>query len=72
MSRFKRKQIWADEMFAMRLEQIKAKRLLIGKPVKNMTELTRLILQSDTFDIVERELLDNQVGIKIKFDGWIK
>jgi hypothetical protein len=35
------KQIWTDREFADRLEKIKAKRLILGRPIKNMGELTK-------------------------------
>jgi hypothetical protein len=71
MSRNRRKQIWADEAFVYRLEQIRAKRTLAGMPIKNMTELTRLFSESKAFNQIEEELLDYDNKNHIKFDRWI-
>lgn len=75
--RNKQKQLWADELFIQKLEQIKAKRLLIGKPVRNTGELTREIAESDAFRKLEEELLnDKHLGrateVRIRFDGFLR
>lgn len=70
------KQIWTDKEFAERLEKIKAKRLIAGKPVKNMGELTKEMLRMPAFEDLERQLLDldKQISKKIgiKFDEGLR
>ncbi len=70
------KQIWTDKEFAERLEKIKAKRLIAGKPVKNMGDLTKEMLRMPAFEDLERQLLDldKQISKKlgIKFDGGLR
>lgn len=70
------KQIWTDKEFAERLEKIKAKRLIAGKPVKNTGELTKEMLRMPAFEDLERQLLDldKQISKKlgIKFDGGLR
>jgi hypothetical protein len=70
------KQIWTDKEFAERLEKIKAKRLIAGKPIKNMGELTREMLRMPAFDDLEKQLLDLDKAISkrigIKFDGGLR
>lgn len=74
------KQIWADELFVQKLEMIKAKRLLVGKPVNNMGDLTKMICETDAFRNLEDEILNfdplnpmkkKSNKIRIKFDGLI-
>lgn len=73
------RQIWADEEFVKKLEEIKAKRLLIGKPVKNVGALTKELITKDSFKDLENELLNfdtinkkrNEMRINLKFDGLL-
>ena len=69
--RNKQKQIWSDKEFADRLERIKAKRLLLGFPVKTLGQLTKEMLQCPSFDNLEKELIERihmKSNIKIKLD----
>lgn len=76
------KQIWADAEFVKKLELIKAKRLLVGKPINNMGDLTKMICETDSFRRLEEEILNfdplnprkkkkNNLNLKIKFDGGL-
>lgn len=74
--RNKQKQIWADEEFVKTLEKIRAKRTLSGLPIKNNAELTREIICTDSFRMVEEELtridkMNMNMKIKIRLDGRI-
>lgn len=76
MTRNRQKQIWADIDFCIKLEELKAKRLLAGMPLKNMAELTREIISLDSFKNLENELVNQNKIIKknqirIRFDGRI-
>ena len=70
------KQVWTDKNFAERLEKIKAKRLIAGKPVKNLGDLTKEMLRMPAFDDLEKQLLDldKQLSKKLgfKFDGGLR
>lgn len=70
------KQIWTDREFAERLEKIKAKRLIAGKPIKNTGELTREMLRMPAFEDLEKQLLEIDKAISkkigIKFDGGLR
>ena len=68
------KQIWTDREFAERLEKIKAKRLIMGKPVNNLGDLTKEMLKMPAFEDLEKQLLnlDKQVSRGIKFDESLK
>lgn len=81
-NRNNQKQIWADEFFVQKLEEIKAKRLLAGKPVRNVGELTKLICETDSFRELEDEIVNfdplnpgsskkKKNTIRIKFDGGL-
>lgn len=81
-SRSNQKQIWADEFFVRKLEEIKAKRLLAGKPVKNTGELTKMMCETDAFKQLEDEIMNfdpleqtanhkRKTRLKIKFDGGL-
>ena len=74
--RNKQKQIWSDIEFAKKLEEIKAKRLLVGKPVNNLGQLTKEMLACPSFQDLEKELLelDKKLLKKsgIKFDGVLQ
>lgn len=78
-NRNNQKQIWADELFVKKLEEIKAKRILVGKPIKNVGELTKIICQTDAFKELENEILNfdplnnnkKNMRINIKFDGGL-
>lgn len=72
--RNKQRQIWSDEEFVKRLERIKAMRLLNGKPIKNIGQLTKEILQCPSWDKVEQELIKKiekdkaRINLQIKLD----
>lgn len=70
------KQIWTDREFAERLERIKAKRLISGRPIKNTGELTKEMLKMPAFDDLEKQLLELDKAISkkigIKFDGGLR
>lgn len=70
------KQVWTDKDFADRLELIKAKRLIAGKPVKNLGDLTKEMLKMPAFEELEKQLLnlDKNLSRKIgiKFDRGLR
>lgn len=70
------KQVWTDKDFADRLEKIKAKRLIMGKPVNNLGDLTKEMLRMPAFEDLEKQLLelDKQISKRmgIKFDGGLR
>lgn len=70
------KQVWTDKDFAERLEKIKAKRLIMGKPVNNLGDLTKEMLKMPAFEDLEKQLLelDKQISKRmgIKFDGGLR
>lgn len=70
-ARNNQKQIWSDKEFVDKLERIKAQRLLQGKPVKNLGELTKEMLKCPSFKDVEKELIEEQarINLKIKLDS---
>jgi len=80
-SRKEQKQIWADELFVNRLENIRAKRILAGKsPIKNVGELTKIMCKTESFKQLEEEIINfdplnkkrkDNMRIKIKFDGGL-
>lgn len=61
------KQIWVDKDFVKKLEEIKAKRLLAGMPVRSMGELTKEIANTGVLDKIEKDMmnLDKLIGFKI-------
>lgn len=73
------KQLWADELFINRLEDIRAKAQLMKRPFNNMGELTKAIAESKSFQDLENEILNydplnnkkSGMNIKIKFDGLL-
>lgn len=69
------KVLWADEAFYAKLEEIKARRLLAGRPVKNLGQLTKEMLSLKTFRQLEEELTKAEncfnARINIRFDGRI-
>jgi len=69
--RNKQKQLWSDKEFVARLENIKAQRLIAGKPVKNLGELTKEMLNCPSFKDVENELVRKEIqsSLKIKLDN---
>ena len=74
------KQIWADIEFVNKLEKLRAKKVLAGKPVKNIGELTKEIAKSDAFKLLEDDILNfdpfkkskNNMKINVRFDGFFK
>ena len=73
-SRSFQKQIWADMNFVKKLEEIKAKRTLIGIPVKNIGELTKEIINTESFAKLEDELIrkDKNIRINIKMEEFFR
>ena len=74
-SRKNQKQIWSDRDFAVKLDQINAKRLLLGKPSLSTHQLTKKMLECESFMDLEFELLNEnsrkkskRVDFRIKFD----
>jgi len=67
--RNKQKQIWTDQEFKRKLEEIKARRLLNGNPVNSIAQLTKEILKCSSFNQIEKELinfnLNKELGIKL-------
>lgn len=68
--RNKQRQLWSDKEFVERLEKIKAHRLIQGKPIKNLGELTKEMLKCPSFKDVENELISKEIkaSLKIKLD----
>lgn len=65
----KRKQMWGDPEFVITLEKIKAQRLINGNPVKSLPDLTREILESESFKkVVEEVLKKTKIETAIRFD----
>ncbi len=74
MREINQKQVWTHKDFAKRLEKIKAQRLLVGKPVHSIGELTKEMLQCPSFKKLEKELIESErkaTKLPIKFDGVI-
>lgn len=74
INRNNQKQLWADKEFIKKLEIIKAKRLLAGKPVNSLADLTREMMNADAFHKLEEELTNiekypGRIKVNIKFDG---
>lgn len=81
-SRKNQRQIWADELFISRLEEIRAKRVLAGKsPIKNVGELTKMMCSTESFKNLEKEIINydpldmkrtnKKLKLKIRFDGGL-
>ena len=80
-SRNNQRQIWADEMFLKKLEEIRAKRTLAGKPpLGNLGDLTKMIAESENFQKLEEEIINydpmkckkhKKMKINIRFDGGL-
>lgn len=64
------RQIWSDKLFKDKLEEIMAKRRLIGKPVKSYADLQKEMLKCHSFKVLEQELLKTHatLGLRIKID----
>lgn len=62
------RQIWVDRQLAMDLERIKAQRMLIGKPVRSIGQLTREIRNNPNWERIQRELLMINPKTRIKLD----
>ncbi|GAG53844.1 unnamed protein product [marine sediment metagenome] len=67
-NRNNQKQIWSDENFKKKLEEIQARRLLNGNPVKNIAQLTKEILTCPSFNQIEEELINFEKVLVIKVD----
>lgn len=69
VERNKRKQIWADKNFVLELEKIKARSVLEGKPIRSIPNLTKEIIETESFkDVVKEILNDTKIQLNIKFD----
>lgn len=70
------KLLWVDVAFVNKLNEIRAKRTLVGKPVKNLGYLTRELIESPAFKKLEQELLaqerDMINDIKVRYDGFFR
>ena len=69
-NRNKQKQIWTDQEFKRKLEEIQARRLLNKTPVKNIAQLTKEILKCASFNQIEKELINFNLEkeLEIKLD----
>ena len=56
-ARDKQKQMWVGSDFKDILEELKAKRVLVGKPVKSLAELTNKMSKCPSFKKVMDELM---------------
>lgn len=79
-NRNNQKQIWADKMFIQKLEEIRAKAILEGKPIKNVGEITKRMCQTEAFKELEKQVINfdplnlnkkNNMKLRIKFDGLL-
>ena len=71
-NRQENKQLWANRKFIDKLNEIKAKRLLRGKPVNNLGQLTKEMMKCPSFKKLEEELLSSkELQSLIKFDKKI-
>ena len=69
--RNRQKQIWSDPEFAKTLMKVKAKILLKNGSEVSIAQLTKKILQCETWEKLEQELINIDVkmsGLKIKLD----
>lgn len=63
------KQIWTDKEFKRKLEEIKARRLLNGKPINSITQLTKEIINCPSWKQLEKELINfDRKILEIKTD----
>jgi len=66
--RDRERQIWIDKQMAMDLEMIKAQKMLIGKPVRSIGQLTKEMRKTPSWGKVLRELLNTNQKPRIKID----
>lgn len=66
--RERERQIWIDKQMAMDLERLKAQRLLIGKPVRSIGQLTTEIRRSPNWERIQQDLLNSKPISRIKID----
>jgi hypothetical protein len=66
--RERQKQIWCDPMFAQELYKIKAHRYFNGKPVSNVGDLTKEIINTPEWKRVTDYLLGKTEKQRIKID----
>jgi len=69
----RRKQLWVDEEFVRKINEIKLKRMLINKEKLGTPQITKEMLETPSFKQLEQELLkkDMKAKLKIKLDGII-
>lgn len=68
-SRKNQRQLWADNLFLVKLEEIRVERLKRGLKVNNLGELTKEIVDCPSFKDVEKELINKiNRGLNVKFD----
>lgn len=72
-----REVISVDREFLERLEKIRAKRILNNKPIKSIRALTKEMIKTNSFQLLEEELInfdDNmmRLNFNIKFDKNIR
>lgn len=66
--RERQRQLWADMEFAQELQKIKAQRILIGKPVKSTSQITKEMVKCPSWKNLESELLGRKIKPKIRID----
>lgn len=68
-SRSNQRQLWADNVFIIKLEEIRLEKLKKGAKVRNLGELTKQILECPSFKQVEKELVSAiNRGLNVKTD----
>lgn len=67
MIRQDQRQMWVSAKFLEKLEEIRAKRALLKKPVRGMPDLTAEIMQTNAMKIMEDELLKSGTKKKERF-----
>jgi len=75
MYKSRRRQLWADIVFSTKMDEIKLKSRINGINIKNVTELTKMIIESDHFKEIENEILTGKIhrnrckNMGLRFDG---
>ena len=75
MYKSRRRQLWADLIFSTKMDEIKLKSRINGINIKNVTELTKMIIESDHFKEIENEILSGKLyrnknkNMGLRFDG---
>ena len=69
----KRRQLWADLVFATKLDEIKLKCKMNGRNVNTIAELTKMIVECDQFKEIENEILSGKLRknkeLRFRYDG---